>query len=83
MFSAMPKVVIQFEDFMGYVNFFLLQDLVDENLHVKFYLPFDNLKKSPSFSSVDDYLKYKNAVMNFIQARNKRIENYAKLFKSG
>lgn len=71
-----------FEDFMGYVNFFLLQDLIDENQQVKFYLPFDEFKKSPSFSSVEDYLIYKSAVMNFVNARNNRIEDYVKLFKA-
>ena len=67
-----------FENFMGYVNFFLLEDLIDENQNVKFYLPFNEFKKSPSFTSVEDYLKYKNGVVNFVNARNKRIENYAK-----
>src|SRR5690606_30133904 len=31
-----------FENFTGYIEFFLLDDLVDENQQIKFYLPFDN-----------------------------------------
>lgn len=65
-----------FESFIGYVNFFLLDDLVDEKHKIKFYLPFDNFKTQPKFSNIDEYVLYKNGVMNFIKARNKRIENY-------
>jgi len=46
-----------FESFEGYVRFFLLDDLIDENEGVKFYLPFDHFKSRPVFSSVDDYLR--------------------------
>lgn len=65
-----------FEDFKGYIDFFLLNDLIDENGSVKFYLPFDNFATKPIFKGKDDYLTYKNGVMQFIKARNKRIENY-------
>ncbi|MBV6426336.1 MAG: hypothetical protein KIPDCIKN_00848 [Haliscomenobacter sp.] len=66
-----------FETFKGYINFFLLNDLVDENENVKFYLPFDNFKTKPTFADIDEYLVYKTGVMNFIEARNKRIGKYA------
>lgn len=66
-----------FDTFTGYIKFFLLDDLVDENGKIKFYLPFDNFKTKPTFTEINDYLTYKNGVMNFIKARNKRIENYA------
>lgn len=62
-----------FESFEGYIRFFLLNDLIDENESVKFYLPFDNFTSCPTFSSVDDYLTYKEGVTNFITARNRRI----------
>jgi hypothetical protein len=65
-----------FENFSGYIKFFLLDDLVDENQKVKFYLPFDNFMTKPEFSCIDDYLKYKKRVLDFIQSRNKRIESY-------
>lgn len=68
-----------FEDFKGYIDFFLLNDLIDDNLEIKFYLPFDNFKTKPIFSGVDDYLSYKRAVVNFVNSRNKRIENYMRI----
>ncbi len=71
-----------FENFTNYVDFFLLNDLVDEKGNIKFYLPFDHFKSKPTFQNVDDYLKYKNGVMDFIKARNKRIETYAKLMET-
>jgi hypothetical protein len=33
-----------FETFKGYVDFFLLNDLVDHHGDVKFYLPFDDFQ---------------------------------------
>lgn len=66
-----------FENFTDYINFFLLDDLVDENLKIKFYLPFDDFKTKPTFSNIDEYLIYKNGVTDFIKSRNKRIETYA------
>ena len=71
-----------FENFVGYINFFLLEDLIDENLKIKFYLPFDDFKTSPTFSNIDEYLVYKKGVMNFIISRNKKIENYTRLKKN-
>jgi hypothetical protein len=67
-----------FNDFYGYVNFFLLQDLVDEQMRIKFYLPFDDFKMAPVFSIIDDYLLYKEQVMEFIKKRNDRIALFAK-----
>lgn len=66
-----------FENFTGYVKFFLLDDLVDNNQNIKFYLPFDNFKTKPTFSDINDYLVYKKGVMDFIKSRNQRIEIYA------
>ena len=66
-----------FYNFKGYVNFFLLNDLVDENENVRFYLPFDNFKTKPTFTDVEEYLVYKKNVTDFINERNKRIDNYA------
>jgi len=76
-FSRYKEFFDLFIDFNGYVEFFLLQDLI-ENGKIKFYLPFDNFKNPPSFFNIDEYLIYKRKVMDFVQSRNKRIENYAK-----
>lgn len=64
-----------FVNFNGYVDFFLLNDLVDKNQKIKFYLPFDNFHSRPTFLNVDDYLIYKMGVMEFIKKRNERIKN--------
>jgi len=45
-----------FNDFTGYIHFFLLDDLIDENLAIKFYLPFNNFNAPPVFSGIDEYL---------------------------
>jgi len=66
-----------FECFKGYFQFFLLDDLVDQDQKIKFYLPFDDFETRPTFSDIDEYLVYKDGVMNFIKSRNKRIETYA------
>jgi hypothetical protein len=67
-----------FQDFDGYVHFFLLEDLVDGNGNVRFYLPFDGFANPPGFLDVEDYLEYKHHVMKFIQSRNRRIAGYAR-----
>ena len=70
-----------FDDFAGYVQFFLLDDLVDENYQVRFYLPFDDFQNRPTFSDVDQYLLYSGRVINFIKARNQRIADYVRNIK--
>jgi hypothetical protein len=65
-----------FDSFIGYIKFFLLDDLVDEHQQIKFYLPFDNFKTKPAFAEIDDYLVYKRQVTDFIKSRNKRIETF-------
>jgi hypothetical protein len=67
-----------FQDFEGYIRFFLLDDLVDENGNVRFYLPFDDFSTPPTFRDSNDYLAYKQHVIEFIRSRNIRIENYAR-----
>jgi hypothetical protein len=66
-----------FETFKGYVEFFLLNDLVDERGNVRFYLPFDDFQSAPEFKDVQDYLVYKDRTASFIESRNRRIEDYA------
>jgi hypothetical protein len=70
-----------FYNFKSYIEFFLLQDIVNKKENIKFYLPFDNFKICPTFSDTNEYLLYKKRVINFIRSRNKRIENYIKLQK--
>ena len=65
-----------FETFHGYINFFLLNDLVDDKYNIKFFLPFSNFKIKPILSNEEEYLTYKNNALTFIKLRNQRIINY-------
>lgn len=71
-----------FESFEGYVNFFLLQDLVTEDyLSIKYLLPFKSFENSPLPEDIDEYIVYKRNMTDFVTARNQRIINI-KLTKS-
>lgn len=62
-----------FEDFDGYVNFFLLQDLLDGN-SIRFFLPFDgSFSRQANPISLDEYQRYMKATMDFVEARSQRI----------
>ncbi|QDU91547.1 hypothetical protein Pla175_49760 [Pirellulimonas nuda] len=67
-----------FETFEGYVQFFLLNDLVDDQDDVKFYLPFDDFQSPPKFRGREDYIVYKSGVESFIKSRSRRIEEFAR-----
>jgi len=65
-----------FDDFRGYVNFFHLQDLVEEDCsEVKFWHPFNNFDHSPLPKNIEEYQAYKIRVIDFIKARNQRMLN--------
>ena len=65
-----------FQDFKGYKDFFLLQDLVEEkDLSIKFFLPFDSFDQPPLPSNVEEYQYYKKHLIDFIRARNQRMLN--------
>lgn len=63
-----------FEDFDGYVDFFLLQDLVSVDGNIKFYLPFDDFSTPSLPETVDEYQRYRAEVTRFVTARNARID---------
>ena len=63
-----------FEDFKGYIDFFLLQDLVEENnLEINFFLPFNGFEYPPLPSNVEEYQSYKTHLIRFVKARNQRM----------
>jgi len=65
-----------FVNFRGYVDFFFLQDLVTADYcGVKFYIPYKCFEDSPLPTSKEEYLKYKENTIKFIQSRAKRIED--------
>lgn len=68
-----------FGDFRGYVEYFLLQDLVtDDYTAIRFFLPFDNFVSSPVPSNMDTYKEHMEGAMRFIAARNRRISAWCK-----
>jgi len=63
-----------FGDFRGYVEFFLLQDMVtDDCSAVRFFSPFDDFNSSPVPSSMAAYLGYRELAVRFIEVRNQRL----------
>jgi hypothetical protein len=55
------------------VDFFLLNELLDKNDRIKFYLPFDEFNSKPRFNNIEDYRIYKEGVSEFVIGRNARI----------
>jgi hypothetical protein len=82
--SPLSKVLERYSDFFnlfgsfqGFVDFFLLQDIVSEDFQsVKMFSDFDDFTSSPLPSSKDEYMSYKRLAIEFIEARNRRIERY-------
>lgn len=64
-----------FQSFDSYVDFFLLNDLV-ENDEVKFMLPFDNFQRDGYPSDASEYHAVMSNTMKFIRGRNQRIIAY-------
>jgi hypothetical protein len=65
-----------FNDFEGYVEFFMLEDMVRGGT-VQFALPFDDFQSSPIPKSRDEYLRYMDASMQMVSARNARLNEVA------
>jgi len=62
-----------FIDFNGYINFFLLQDYINENNNINFILPFDNFNISALPKSNEEYKLFKYNIFELINKRNERI----------
>jgi len=73
-----PEFFRLFTDFAGFVDFFLLQDLVDERTSaVRFFTPFESFAASPLPTNLDAYRGYRRRAIEFIEARNRRIAAWA------
>ncbi len=67
-----------FGTFRGYVDHFLLNDLVHEDTGtINFYLPCDNFEGDALPASVEEYREIMTRSMAFVSARNGRIARYA------
>lgn len=63
-----------FDDFRGYIDFFLLQDIIsDDYSSIKFFAPFEDFLPWPLPNNVSAYLSYREQAESFIRARNCRI----------
>ncbi len=63
-----------FKDFRGYIEFFLLQDIVTNDFTaVKFFKPFEGFDVSPLPATKEEYILYKKLAIEFIMTRNSRI----------
>ncbi|WP_273242174.1 DUF6994 family protein [Hyphomonas atlantica corrig.] len=64
-----------FDNFDGYIDFFLLQDLVvEDGAAVKFFMPFEGFN-TPSVPRDDSsYKAYRDRSIDFINARNRRMD---------
>ena len=69
-----------FYNFEGYVNFFLLQDLVKEKYSkINYFLPFDDFQNSPIPNDIIEYKLYRKNMIEFITKRSQRIKKYSNL----
>jgi len=67
-----------FGDFHGYVEHFLLHDLVDEATSVRYFQGVGDFSADPlPVADVTEYREYMTRSMAFIRARNERIAAYA------
>lgn len=63
-----------FETFDGYIEFFLLDDLVLSGGAVDFWRPFDDFGPGALPTTLDDYVEYRGRTLDFLGARQGRIQ---------
>jgi len=79
--SPLTETLIRYADFFalfcnfkGYIEFFLLQDLVTEDFSaIIFFMPFDDFNSPVVPKTLDDYLSYKHLTIKFVNERNQRM----------
>jgi hypothetical protein len=68
-----------FVDFRGYVDFFLLHDMVDNDCStVKMAMPFNNFSAPPIPGDIKEYLSYMEHTSDLVEKRNVRIDAWQK-----
>jgi len=68
-----------FDSFEGYVDFFLLQDLVTSDYSsIKYLIPFESFENYPLPNDIEEYKQYKYNLSNFVSARSQRIKSFNK-----
>ncbi len=67
-----------FDGFAEFIDFFLLHDLVTADSDaVRFFLPLDDFSRRGSPRSLEEYIDYREAVLDFIAKRQQRIARWA------
>lgn len=73
-----PGFFALFGDFHGYVDFFLLQDLVSSDCQaVRFFTSFNDFSPPAIPRDLDAYLGFRRLSIEFTEARNRRIDQLA------
>ncbi len=73
-----PEFFALFGSFAEYVDFFLLQDLVDVTVsQIHFFLPSDDFTRPSRAQTPEDYAHYRSKATAFVQARNARMLKHA------
>ncbi|OFE14339.1 hypothetical protein BA895_10150 [Humibacillus sp. DSM 29435] len=63
-----------FTDFRGYVDFWLMQDMVNaDSSTIQFFTPFDDFRTRAIPQDFDTYVEYRRRSVAFIESRNARI----------
>lgn len=62
-----------FVDFNGFIDFFHLNDFINQEYQIEFSIPFDNFSRPPLPQIVDEYKRYKDHTIDLINKRNERI----------
>ena len=63
-----------FDNFQGYIDFFLLNDLVSSDYSsIKYIIPFKDFDNTALPCNVEEYVTYKDNMIKFIAKRNERI----------
>ena len=65
-----------FIDFKGYVDFFFLQDCVDDDYNVKFWLETPLFVSMPMPKDLDEYYMWINSQLDFVEKRGNRIKEF-------
>lgn len=65
-----------FADFEGFVEFFHLGDLISESGKIKPFHRFEGFGPRPLPDNLDDYIAYRERTLEFVRARNQRIQNW-------
>lgn len=63
-----------FDDFIGFVEFFMFQDLVSSHGNqINFFLPFEGFDGPVLPRDIDEYRTYRLNVMSFVKSRGRRM----------